>query len=123
MSNPITTAQVNQMEEFSMIGGTQQTLIFTFVNSAGTALDITTSSFAWRLSPLGYPNNQIINLTSSANPTLFSVTSPNILTVTLSGSYTSSLRGKYVQQPVLIDYLGNEYIWQQGLITIIPKIQ
>lgn len=44
-------------------------------------------------------------------------------TVALDSTDTQNLSGKYIQQPILIDYQGQEYFPQQGIITFVPQIR
>lgn len=116
MANSIFCIEVNQLSEFAMIAGTYQSLEFYFYYSDGTALDLSSSSAKWRLCRIGQQSNPVVDIPAE-------ITSGNGVVVNLLSTYTQNLSGKYIQQPVLIDYQGNEYVYQQGIITIIPKIQ
>lgn len=116
MANNVFCIEVNQLQEFSIIGGTSETLQFFFYNSDGTPLDLESSTAKWRLCRLGQPNVTILDLDAE-------IFDNNGVVVQLQSSDTQNLSGKFIQQPVLIDFAGNEYVFQQGIITIIPKIQ
>ena len=116
MANNIFCIEVNQMPEFAMIGGTYETLEFYFYEVDGTPIDLESSTVKWRLCRLGQPEITLLEL----NAELFGT---NGAVVEIQSSDTENLYGKFIHQPVLIDYAGNEYVYQQGIITIIPKIQ
>ena len=62
MANNVFCIEVNQLQEFSIIGGTSETLQFFFYNSDGTPLDLESSTAKWRLCRLGQPNVTILDL-------------------------------------------------------------
>lgn len=116
VANKIFCIDVNQMAEFSMIGGTYETLEFYFYDSEGNPLDLESSTMKWRLCRLGQPDITLLEIEGE-------IFSGNGAVVEIQSQDTQNLYGKFIHQPVLIDYAGNEYVYQQGVITIIPKIQ
>lgn len=116
MKNNIFCIEVNQLSEFSMISGTQETLEFYFYYEDGTPLDLTSSTARWRLCYLGQQDYPVVDIEAE-------IFDGNGIVVQIPSEQTQNLQGKFIQQPVLVDYSGKEYIYQQGIITIIPKIQ
>lgn len=113
---------INDLEEFSFIGGTQQELYFYLYDEDGIAIDIASGGAtpSWRLSPYGNPDYAILNIAGSI---VTSGSEVNLFKVTISSSSTYDLSGKYTQQPVIIDFDGSEYRPSQGNITIISRIE
>lgn len=113
--NNIFCVAVNQLEEFSIIGGDPEVLQFFYTYGTGDVLDLSSATAKWRLSYLGQPDYIIVEKQAEI--------SGNSIIVKLETEDTASLSGKFIHQPVIVDYSGNEYVYQQGIITIIPKIQ
>lgn len=116
MANGIFCYEVNQIGEFAMIAGTSETLKFYYYYSDGTPFDLESSTARWRLCRVGQPDVTVLDLPCD-------IFSGNGVVVKLGSAHTQNLSGKYIQQPVLIDYSGEEYVFQQGVITFIPKIR
>lgn len=107
---------VNSLNEFSLIGGTNELLQFEVNYPNGDPVDLSSSTTQWTLSYLGDPDNAIITI----NGDIFEI---NKFTVVLDGEYTKNLSGKFIQQPIITTFSGEEYRFSQGIITIIPRIQ
>lgn len=109
---------VNTLEEIYMIAGSTYELIYDAFDGDGEPLDMVGSTMKLKLSQFGRPNFVVLtkNGTYSAVPS-------NRFTVKLSVEDTKLLSGKYVQQPIITDYLGDEHIPGQGFITIAPRIE
>jgi hypothetical protein len=96
-------SQINSLEEFSMIAGTDYVLTFTCYQDDGVTLqDIGGASVMWSLCPYGNTDYT------------FSVTIP--------ASSTENLSGKYLQQQTIDSFFGQRYRSSQGTILIIPRI-
>ena len=112
---PYTTyAQINSLDEFSFIGGTDQTLEFTVYDQNGIAANLAAATCSWKLAPYGEPEST--TLTKSG-----SVIATNIFQVYIPASDTLALEGKFMHQPIII-LAGNEYRSQQGIINISAAI-
>ena len=116
MANGIFCYEVNQLSEFAMIAGTSETLEFYYYYSDGTPFNLESSTARWRLCRVGQPDVAVLDLPGE-------IFGGNNFVVKLSSSDTANLSGKFIQQPVLVDYKGDEYVYQQGVITIIPQIR
>lgn len=116
MANGVFCIEVNQLGEFAMIAGDSETLEFSYFYKDGTPLDLSSSTARWRLCYVGQPDVAVLDLPGE-------IFGGNNFVVKLSISNTENLSGKFIQQPVLVDYKGDEYVYQQGVITIIPKIR
>lgn len=116
MANGIFCFEVNQLGEFALIAGTSETLEFYYYYSDGTPLDLESATAKWRLCRVGQPDVAVLDLPCD-------IFNGNGVVVKLDSVHTQNLSGKYIQQPVLIDYSGEEYVFQQGVITFIPKIK
>jgi hypothetical protein len=99
-----------------MIAGSNFTLTFTAYDSDGISLlDLSGATIKWVISPFGQTNYTILQKTGV-------ITGTGTFTVTLNSSDTASLSGKYIQQPVITDFLGNIFRPAQGTILILPRI-
>jgi hypothetical protein len=109
-------ARMNALEEFSFIAGTDYTLTFEVFEGDGVSpADIGGGTIKWVLSPMGQPEYNILELDGA-------ITSANEFEVEIPSAATQTFSGKYIQQPVLIDFDGQEFRPAQGVITIIPRI-
>ena len=107
---------LNNLEEKSFIGGTDQLYTFVCYQADGAnLLDISGGSAEWKLCPYGEFN---VNILTKAGV----LTDANTFTVTLNASDTLTLNGKYVQQVSVTDFYGNTFIAGQGTILIFPAI-
>lgn len=115
MSNTYTLySQINSLTEFGFIAGTEYTLNYNVYEEDGiTPLDMGGATFKWVLSRYGQ-NENILEKTGS-------ITGIGTATVSLSAEDTELLSGKYIQQPVIISFGGEEYRPGQGVILIIPR--
>jgi len=109
-------SDIISLNEFSMIAGSNFTLTFTVYESDGVnLLDLTGATIKWVICPFGQADYTVLQKTGV-------ITGTGTFTVTLSGSDTATLSGKYVQQPVITDFLGNIFRPAQGTILIMPRI-
>lgn len=98
-----------------MIAGTSDTLEYNFFYKDGSKVDLSSSTALLRICYLGQPSYAVAEIPGE-------ISDENKVVFRLSSKYTKKLSGKFIQQPTLIDYSGQEYIYQQGIITIIPRI-
>lgn len=98
-----------------MIAGTSDTLEYNFFYKDGSKVDLSSSTALLRICYLGQPNYSVAEIPGE-------ISDENKVVFKISSKYTKKLSGKFIQQPTLIDYSGQEYIYQQGIITIIPRI-
>ncbi len=107
-------SQVNALTEFAFIAGTPYTLNFNVYEENGvTPLDMGGGTFKWVLSRYGQ-NENLLEIDGT-------ITGIGTATVELTTANTESLSGKYVQQPVIISFSGQEYRPSQGICLIIPR--
>lgn len=109
-------SQINSLAEFSFIGGTEFVLTFNLYDDEGAPIDISAGVVSWTMSPLSQPQNPV--LTKSGV-----ITDTNTFTVTIDSTDTLTLKGKFIHQPIFVDFAGAEFRPNQGIITIIPRIQ
>ena len=104
-------SQINGMEEFGFIAGQPYTIFFeVFEEDNVTPLDMGGATFKWVLSPYGQSYN-IKEITGE-------VTGIGTAKVELSTADTIGLSGKYIQQPIVISFTGEEYRPSQGIVLI-----
>jgi len=109
---------INSLGEISFIAGTEYTLIFDVYDINGSPLSLSGSTCTWTLSPYGQPEYAIMTKTG-----IISGSISNEFSITLGLTDTETLSGKYIQQPIVVDILGNENRPAQGVLTLIPRIQ
>lgn len=103
------------LEEFYMIGGSHQKLVFAVYDENGSPLSLNGATIAWKLSYFGTTQAVATVLPTSGSAT-------NQFVVDLLGSQTLSYSGKFVQQYYIIDSSGSLFRPSQGLIHIYPAI-
>jgi hypothetical protein len=101
------------LTEFSMIGGTNQELVFAVYDEDGNALSLAGATITWYLTTYGYSVSEVSKTAVSGSAT-------NVFVVYLDDSDTASLSGKYVQQYKIVDTSGSVFRPSQGLINIFP---
>lgn len=107
-------AQINSLEEFGFIAGTSYTLNFNVYEENGvTPLDMGGATFKWVLSPYGQ-NYSVLEKTGT-------ITGVGTAEVQLNTADTETLSGKYIQQPVIVSFSGEEYRPGQGVILMVPR--
>lgn len=107
-------SQINSLEEFGFIAGTPYTLNYNVYEQDGiTPLDMGGGTMKWTLSPYGQ-NYSVLEKNGS-------ITGIGTCQVQLTTADTETLAGKYIQQPVIISFSGQEYRQGQGVILIIPR--
>ena len=116
MANGVFCIEVNQLGEFAMIAGDSETLEFSYFYKDGTPLDLSSSTARWRLCYVGQPDVAVFGLPGG-------IFGGNYFVVKLNKSSTGNLASKFIKPPVLVNHKGDEYVYQQGIITIIPKIR
>lgn len=120
MATTVYCSEVNQLTEFALISGSREILEFYFYYEDGTPLDLSSSTVKWRLSRMGEQDHPVLEKDGE----IFEYQGEMCgATVALESTDTMNLSGKYIQQPILIDYQGQEYFPQQGIITFIPQIR
>ena len=108
---------VNTLEEIYMIAGSKHTLYYDIYDENDAPMDMSGASIELRICEFGRPSN--VTLIKSGEY----IGSPiNRFCVELDSEDTVHLSGKYIQQPIIIDYLEQEYLPAQGYITIAPRI-
>lgn len=108
--------KINSLEDMQFIAGTDYTLIFEAYDESGDPLDVSSSTFLWKLCPYGRKDVLSVSIDGAfVEGNKFSVSIEPDDTATLEG-------GVYIQQPIIIDSLGKTYIPAQGIVTIVEKI-
>lgn len=109
-------AEINSLDEFSLIAGTTFTLEFSVYEQDGVnLLDMSGGTVSWVVCPYGQDDYNV--LTKSGT-----VTGLGTFTIELIPSDTESLSGKYIHQPIITDFSGKLYRPAQGTMLVIPKI-
>ena len=109
-------SNINQLEEFSFVGGNDYYLDFTAYGSDGyTPMDLGGATVYWVLAPYGQPDYRVAQLTAS-------ITGTNTFRVEIPSATSAPLSGKYTHQPVIISFGGKEYRPCQGIVLIMPQI-
>ena len=108
---------VNTLEEIYMIAGSTHTLYYDIYDENDVPMDMSGASIELRICEFGRPSN--VTLIKSGEYTGIPI---NRFRVELDSEDTAHLSGKYVQQPIVTDYLEQEYLPAQGYITIAPRI-
>lgn len=107
-------SEINSLAEFAFIAGTPYTLNFTVYEEDGTTLlDMGGGSFKWTLSPYGQ-NYSVLEKTGT-------ITGVGTAEVQLDTLDTETLSGKYIQQPTIVSFSGEEYRPGQGVVLLIPR--
>ena len=108
---------VNTLEEIYMIAGSKHTLYYDIYDENDAPMDMSGASIELRICEFGRPSN--VTLIKSGEYTGSPI---NRFRVELDSEDTAHLSGKYVQQPIVTDYLEQEHLPAQGYITIAPRI-
>ena len=109
---------LNALEEFSFIAGTEYTIEYMVYQADGiNPLDISSTTTKIYICPYGQPN--YVFLTKAG---VVSGVTTGLFTVTLTSVNTSSMSGKYIHQPVIADSADTEFRLAQGLFTVLTKI-
>ena len=114
-SSYVIFSDLNSLDEFGFIAGTTYTLYFTVYEADGVnLLDMGGATIKWTLSPYGQTDYNALELNGT-------ITDVGKFKVDIPSSSTQSLSGKYVQQPVITAFTGEEYRPAQGVILILPQ--
>lgn len=106
--------QINQLEEFAFIAGTDYTLTFTVFEEDGVTLqNIGGATIYWTLSPYGQSYNALQITGSVLDDYSFEVEIP--------ASSTEEFSGKYIQQITIESFYGQQYRPAQGTILILAR--
>lgn len=107
-------AEINSLEEFAFIAGTDYTLTFTVYEDDGVTLqDIGGSTIKWTLSPYGQSYN-VLEITGT-------LTTGSDFEVVIPSASTENLSGKYIHQCTIDSFFGQRFRPAQGVILIIPR--
>jgi hypothetical protein len=106
---------VNDLTEFSFIAGSKKTLTFDITNN-GVDMDLSGATCSWKLSPYGQTTAVLTKSGSVSGSPI------NRFVITLESADTATLSGKYVQQPIVVDAVGDTYRPSQGIVTIFGAI-
>lgn len=112
-STYVNYSQINSMEEFAFIAGTDYTLVFNVLNADGTPQNIGGATVYITFSPFGQSYN-VLQITGS-------LVDDYSFEVEIPASSTVSFSGKYIIQPVIHSFYGQKYVPAQGTVLIIPK--
>lgn len=105
---------LNCYEPFALIAGTSYTIEFEVFEEDGVnPLDLGGATVKWLVSPFGQSDYNSISSNGS-------MTGVNKFEFNLSPSDTINLSGKFIHQPVIMSFTGEEYRPGQGILTIIP---
>jgi len=118
---------LNSLPELSFIGGTKKVLTFNCYESDGVnPVLIQTGTVIWRLCPYGEFGVTTLEKTGVLLDPEGGASPPYDIIwrfrVTLTTADTVNLSGKYIQQAVISDFFGDEYIPGQGSVIIFPSI-
>jgi len=108
--------QINTLEEIVFVGGTVYTIEFTVYDDTGAPVDLSTMTCEWAMSYYGQEGSAVYSADFTSTIVV------NVFTATIPSSVTESLSGKFVHQPIITDFGGDEFRPAQGVITIIPAI-
>jgi hypothetical protein len=108
-------SQINALPEFGFIAGTTYTLYFNVYEENGVnPLDMGGATFRWVLTRYG--------LSESVLEVEGSITGIGTAEVQLTTNDTKNLSGKFIHQPVIISFTGEEYRPSQGTLIIAPRV-
>lgn len=117
MTDTFTSISNISLAEKTFIAGTYTELSFDYFDPSGNAVDISTFTYSWVLSPFGQPSTAPITKTGVFRT---DIAAKNRFTVYLLSTDTSSLSGKYIQQPIVSGNPGYDFRLGQGYINILP---
>lgn len=108
---------VNYLNESQFIAGGEQYYEYQLQNSeTGALLDISDLRLVLTMNSLTSPSDfNSVQVEAEYKD-------QNTFRVTLTSEMTKDLRGVYLQQPVIIDYLGKEIKPAQGRVIIIQSV-
>ena len=111
------TVNTNDVTEF--VGGTRYTLTINIVDDDSLPVAINTASYVGlKMWPFGQSSGSAtltITGSLSGSPT-------NQYKAIFQNSDTQNLSGVYVYQTIIIDNSGADFIYQPGIINIVPRI-
>ena len=103
--------------QIEFVGGSDQFINYTIVDTSGTPIDINGATIEFKLKQYGDFYNQ--SLITKAGTI---VDAPNgLCQVTLTDTETEALNGKFVQQLQVTDFSGTVFKGQ-GIIVVFPAI-
>jgi hypothetical protein len=107
-------AEVNSLDEISMIAGNDFTMTFTVYQDDGVTLqDIGGATIKWMLAPYGQSDYNVLQYNGN-------IITANSFTISLLGADTINLSGKYIQQLKINSFYGQVYRPAQGVVLFIP---
>jgi len=107
---------INSLLEFSFIAGTTYTLEFTVIDDGSMPVDLGAATCTWKMSYFSNPTETVLTKTG----TVFGAGNDSFR-IELTTADTEDLYGKFIHQPIVVDFVGNEYRQSQGLLHIIPR--
>jgi hypothetical protein len=111
----ISYAEINSLEEFPMIAGTDWVLTFTAHEDDGQTLaDIGGATVYWTLSPYGNTDYNILELNGV-------ITGQYTFEITIPAASTETFSGKYLQQITIDSFFGQRFRPAQGVILILQR--
>lgn len=114
MTLSVTYSSLNTLNGTSFIAGSNYTFKFNILDQSGSAIDLSTATCTWRMSPFGN-DYTILQKTGS-------VIATNTFVVLLTSADTAGLSGKFTHQPTITFSDGTVFIPAQGTITILKGI-
>ena len=108
----------NQLEDMTFIAGDYKFLIFdVYDGETQQPVDLTLfKEIRWILFPYGNPTNPILNLSCEVV-----AEDHKKFQVSIKSEYTENLIGLFIQQAILTDNAGKEFVPAQGQFEIIPQ--
>lgn len=105
----------SSLKTIEIISGTKTVIKCEFYYSTNEPLDLSSANAYLRISEFNDTSIVVANITANILG--------NTITAEISSSDTKDLSGRYIYQPIIVDYSGKEYVYNQGIIEIIPEIE
>lgn len=118
MGNGTSYSTVNSLDEFTLIGGNDFTIIFNVVDEAGLPVDLTNAEeLSLKISPYGQATSVLMTLSGVIGETndIVKFTIPANLSERMIG-------GKYMYQPIIKDAEGKQHRPKQGTFLLVQSI-
>ena len=108
-------AIINDLQEFYMIAGRNETLVFNVYDSGSAAVNLAGTSIIWLLAPYGSTDSVLTKTCIKSGSPI------NRFSVILTNADTDELSGKYVHQYTITNS-GSYVRPSQGIIFILPAL-